>query len=180
MSAFCSFAGRILKSQTGKRRRMARHSSGLMAYRWKGGEPEVFLVHPGGPFWVNKDRAVWSIPKGEFDPGREDSLDAAKREFREETGFIADGEPFFLGRVKQQSGKIVHAWAVEADLDPERIASNSFQMEWPKGSGKRRMFPEVDRAEWCDEPTARYKLNKGQVPLLDLLLERLGMAPASE
>ncbi len=153
---------------------MTRHSSGIMAYRWNGPELEVFLVHPGGPLWAKKDKAVWSIPKGEFDPGEEDSLTAAKREFREETGFCADGEPFFLGRVKQPGGKMVHAWAMETDLDPERIASNAFEMEWPRGSGERRMFPEVDRAAWCDEPTARYKLNKGQVPLLDLLREKLG------
>lgn len=148
---------------------MARHSSGILPYRWNGGELEVFLVHPGGPFWANRDRAAWSIPKGEFDPEAEDSLLAARRELREETGLEVNGSPFFLGRVKQPGGKIIHAWAVEADLDPENIQSNTFQMEWPRGSGKQRAFPEVDKAAWFEENTAADKLHKGQVPLLDRL-----------
>ncbi len=155
---------------------MAKHSAGIMVYRKGGGMVEVFLVHPGGPFWAKKDKAAWSIPKGEFEPDNEDELVAARREFREETGLEVKGKPEFLGVFKQSSGKRVHAWVVEGDFDAEKVKSNSFEMEWPKGSGKhKKKFAEVDRAAWFDCMTAKQKLHKGQVPLIELLLEKLGV-----
>jgi len=137
-------------------------------YRYREGELEVFLVHPGGPFWAKKDSGSWSIPKGEFKPG-EDPLASAQREFREETGFDAKGEFVPLQAAKQPSGKIVHAWAVEGDCDAERIKSNTFSLEWPPNSGKRQDFPEVDRAGWFTMDAARSKIVKGQIAFLDEL-----------
>lgn len=150
---------------------MPRTSAGVLLYRRRGGTIEVFLVHPGGPFWAKKDQAAWSIPKGEFDPG-EDPLEAARRELEEETGLVVEGDFWPLGPVRQPGGKVVHAFAIEADADPDAIRSNSFWVQWPPGSGQWRSFPEVDRAAWFDLETARQKIHKGQVPLLDEL-ERL-------
>jgi len=152
---------------------MPKTSAGILLYRRRQGLPEVFLVHPGGPFWAKKDAAAWSIPKGEAAPG-EDLLSAARREFQEETGLGIDGVFRELAPVRQPSGKRVHAWAVEADLDADAIHSNSFEMEWPPRSGLRREFPEVDRAAWFGLPTARNKITKGQLGLLDQLERLLG------
>jgi predicted NUDIX family NTP pyrophosphohydrolase len=131
------------------------------------------LVHMGGPFWKHKDDGAWSIPKGEYDPP-EDPLGAARREFAEETGLVAPtGEPIDLGELRQRSGKLIRAWAVEADVDVSTITSNSFAMEWPSGSGSVQEFPEVDRAEWLDVQGAQKKLVKGQTPFLETLAKRL-------
>jgi len=140
---------------------MPKTSAGLLLYRVTNGAVEVFLVHPGGPFWVRKDDGVWSIPKGEFEPG-EDPLDAAKREFTEETSLTASGEFVPLKPLKQPSGKIVHAWAVEGDADPARVRSNTFAF-------KGREYPEVDRAAWFGLADARKKILKGQAGFLDQL-----------
>ena len=146
---------------------MPRRSAGLLLFRRPG--PEVLLVHPGGPFWARKDRAAWSIPKGEIEPG-EEPPDVARREFSEELGLpVPPGELTDLGEVRQAGGKVVHAYALEGDLDPGAISSNSFETEWPPRSGRRAAFPEVDRAAWFDLATAREKLVPGQVPLLERL-----------
>jgi predicted NUDIX family NTP pyrophosphohydrolase len=129
---------------------------------------EVFLVHPGGPFWVKKDFGAWSIPKGEFDPG-DDPLAAARREFQEETGCVSEGPFLPLNPVRQGSGKIVHAWAFEGDCDAARIESNTFLIEWPPHSGNQQEFPEVDRAGWFGVETAKVKILKGQSPLISEL-----------
>jgi predicted NUDIX family NTP pyrophosphohydrolase len=147
---------------------MARTSAGVLLYRRRDGVPEVFLVHPGGPFWAKKDEGAWSIPKGEFDPS-EDALTAAKREFEEETGLVVEGEFRPLKPIRQAGGKLVHAFALEGDLDPKAIHSNTFEMEWPPRSGRRQAFPEVDRAAWFPLDVAREKIHKGQVGLLDAL-----------
>jgi predicted NUDIX family NTP pyrophosphohydrolase len=151
---------------------MAKKSAGLLMFRRGSGAVEVFLVHPGGPFWARKDEGVWSIPKGEYAPG-EDPLEAAGREFQEETGFEAGGDFIPLTPRKQPSGKIVSAWAFEGDCDASAIKSNSFSMEWPPRSGKQEEFPEVDRAGWFTIPAAKEKILKGQVPFLDELTEIL-------
>jgi predicted NUDIX family NTP pyrophosphohydrolase len=150
---------------------MAKISAGLLLYRRRQGGPEVFLVHPGGPFWSKKDAGAWSIAKGEASAG-EALLAAAQREFQEETGLAVTGDFRALEPVRQPSGKLVRAWAVEADCDADAIRSNSFEMEWPPRSGRKQAFPEVDRAAWLDLATARVKITKGQRPLLDQL-ERL-------
>jgi predicted NUDIX family NTP pyrophosphohydrolase len=147
---------------------MPKQSAGLLLYRKRRGSLEVFLVHPGGPFWANKDDGSWSIPKGEFDEG-ENPLDAAKREFREETGRAAEGEFQPLKPIRQRGGKIVYAWAVHNDLEPAADKSNTFSMEWPRGSGKIRKFPEIDRAEWFKIDLARRKILKSQLGLLEQL-----------
>lgn len=147
---------------------MPNQSAGLLLYRRTNGKLEVLLCHPGGPFWARKDDGAWSIPKGEFTAG-EDPLCAAKREFCEETGQNVDGHFIELEPVKQPSGKVVFAWAIEADFDPAGLKSNTFTMEWPPKSGSRQEFPEIDRAEWFDIPTACCKLLTGQLPLLDQL-----------
>ena len=150
---------------------MAKQSAGLLLYRVRQGAPEVFLVHPGGPFWAKKDAGAWSIPKGEAAPG-EDLLTRARREFTEETGFAIAGEFRPLAPVKQSGGKIVHAWAIEGDCDAAAIKSNSFDLEWPPRSGRVQAFPEVDRAQWFDLAVARDKINPAQRSLIDEL-ERL-------
>lgn len=141
-------------------------------YRLREGVIEVLLVHPGGPFWKNKDDGAWSIPKGEFLPGQ-DPLKTAKREFKEELGKAVSGKFVKLRPVFQAGGKIVYAWAVEGDLDASEIKSNEFEMEWPPKSGRHIKVPEVDRAEWCDPDTARQKLNPAQVGFIDELEELL-------
>lgn len=130
--------------------------------------PEVLLVHMGGPFWAKKDAGSWSIPKGEVEPG-EDQLATALREFEEEIGHRPGGMPFALGQIKQAGGKVVHAWAVEGDFDPMTLTSNMFTVEWPKGSGRTRDYPEIDRAEWFDLTEAKIRILAGQVPLLEVL-----------
>ncbi|MDO8188351.1 NUDIX domain-containing protein [Conexibacter sp. JD483] len=154
---------------------MARRSAGILLHRRAdGGEREVLLVHPGGPFWAKKDAGAWSIPKGEHGDD-EQPLDAARREFAEELGVaLPAGEPVALGEIRQKGGKLVSAWAVEGDLDAERIVSNTFEMEWPPRSGKRASFPEVDRAGWFTLPAAREKLLAAQLPLLDRIAELAG------
>jgi len=154
---------------------MPAHSAGLLPYRFTRGRVlEILVVHPGGPFWLNKDDGAWSIAKGEYEPG-EDPETAANREFAEELGQDAPaGERIDLGELRQPGGKVVRAWAVEADLDADHIVSNEFEMEWPPHSGRRTSWPEVDRAEWMSVSTAKQKLLKGQVGFADRLVERLG------
>jgi predicted NUDIX family NTP pyrophosphohydrolase len=144
---------------------MAKQSAGLFVYRKRDGNLEVLLVHPGGPFWKNKDLGAWSIPKGEFVAG-EEPLVVAKREFQEETGLSIDGSFVPLQPIKQGGGKAVHAWAVEADLDVSHVKSNTFTIEWPPRSGKLTEFPEVDRAEWFQVDTALKKINAAQSDLI--------------
>jgi len=151
---------------------MARQSAGILPYRHNQGRLEVFLIHPGGPFWATKDAGAWSIPKGLFGDD-EDSLAAAKREFREETGFEPAGEMIPLEPLRQPGGKLVHAWAMEGDFDPEQLRSNTFSMEWPRGSGQQREFPEVDRGAWFTVEEAARKILPGQAPFLAQLFERL-------
>jgi predicted NUDIX family NTP pyrophosphohydrolase len=150
-----------------------KRSAGLLLYRRKAKGFEVFLVHPGGPFWRKKDDGAWTIPKGliELD---EEPLAAARREFSEETGFEPEGEFNELGAFKQPGGKLVAVWAVDGDCDPAKLTSNEFEMEWPPRSGKRARFPEVDRGGWFSIDEARDKMLIGQRPILDALLRRQG------
>jgi predicted NUDIX family NTP pyrophosphohydrolase len=147
-------------------------SAGILLFRTNDRGIEVLLVHPGGPFWRRKDLGAWTIPKGEVQPG-EDLLDAARREFHEETGWPAEGEVIALGQVRQASRKVVHAWAVEGEFDPAAINSNTFEMEWPPRSGKMTTFPEADRAAWFGIAEARRRILPAQSPLLDALLLHL-------
>jgi predicted NUDIX family NTP pyrophosphohydrolase len=149
-----------------------KNSAGILLYRLRGSEIEVFLVHPGGPFWTKKDAGAWSIPKGEFEAD-EDPLEAAKREFQEETGFAVEGNFIELTPVKQPGGKVVYAWAVKGDCKAESIKSNTFSLEWPPRSGKRKEFPEVDRAGWFTPEVAREKILKGQLGLLEELKRKI-------
>lgn len=152
---------------------MSKRSAGILLFRVVEGEPRVLLVHPGGPFWKNKDAGAWSLPKGEHDPD-EDAQAAAVREFAEETGTELSGRDLLpLGEVKQRNGKVVTAWAVEGDVDVTSVRSNEFEVEWPPRSGRRQSFPEVDRAEWFDPATARAKLNPAQAAFVDRLLDLL-------
>ena len=153
---------------------MPKLSAGLLVYRRTGGELEVLLVHPGGPFWAKKDDGAWSVPKGEYEPD-EDPLEVALREFEEEIG-SAPPDPTdapSLGELRQPSGKVVRAWAVEGDLDVSEIRSNTFEMEWPPRTGRTQEFPEVDRAGWFGLEEARRRLLRGQVGFLDRLEELL-------
>jgi len=148
-------------------------SAGLLLFRRTGEPIEVMLVHMAGPFWSRKDAGAWSLPKGEYGPG-EDPLSAALREFAEELGRDPPaGEPIDLGTVKQRSGKLIQAWALEADFDAQHVHSNTFELEWPRGSGRIREFPEVDRAGWFTLERAHEKLVSGQRPFLERLAERL-------
>jgi predicted NUDIX family NTP pyrophosphohydrolase len=158
------------------RHAVERHSAGLLLFRRASDEGiEVMIAHMGGPFWANKDGGGWSIPKGEYERG-EEPLVAARREFLEELGReVPSAELIDLGEVRQSSGKRIRAWAVEADFDVSQITSNTFEMEWPRGSGRTERFPEIDRAAWFDLDAARAKLVKGQVPFIDLLIDRLGL-----
>ncbi|HEX2395704.1 MAG TPA: NUDIX domain-containing protein [Bacteroidales bacterium] len=143
-------------------------SAGILVYRKKGKEIEYLLVHPGGPFYRNKDLNSWSIPKGEYDD-TEDAFEAAKREFFEETGIRIEGDFIGLKPVRQNGGKAVITWAVEADIDTSKIKSNTFELEWPPKSGKYQKFPEIDRAEWFNYEEAKKKVLKGQIPVIDEL-----------
>ena len=151
-----------------------RTSAGILLFRPRSGRLEVLLGHPGGPFFANRDAGHWTIPKGEVD-GDEDLVAVARREFEEETGNRPpDGEPIELGSIVQKGGKIVHAWALEGDLDPATAESNTFQMVWPPGSGRLRTFPEIDRVEWFDLDEAACRLKAAQVPFLERLAAALG------
>ncbi len=155
---------------------MSRHSTGILPYRFCiSNRLDVLIVHPGGPFWANKDDGAWSIAKGEYEPEQEpDPLLVAKREFTEELGKpFPQGKLLELGELKQPSGKRIVAWALESDIDVSEIASNSFDLEWPPKSGQMQSFPEVDRAAWFMVEQARSKLLAGQVPFLDRLLHQL-------
>ena len=147
---------------------MPKRSAGILLYRFQEGQLQVFLVHPGGPFFRNKDSGSWSIPKGEFMAG-EDPLDAAKREFLEETGQKIDGDFIPLAPILQKGGKTVYAWALEGDINHETIVSNQFEMEWPPKSGKKQTFPEVDRAGWFNIEAAKIKINEAQIDLVNEL-----------
>ena len=154
---------------------MSKTSAGILLYRYERRELQVFLVHPGGPFWARKDAGAWSIPKGEFDAG-DDPLSAALREWEEETGTaLAAGKTSFLPLppVKQKAGKVVYAWALEGGVDADKIRSNTFEMEWPPRSGKKKAFPEVDKAGWFAIPEAREKILESQRPLIDALIRQL-------
>lgn len=143
-------------------------SAGILVYRKAGKDIEYLLVHPGGPFYKNKDINTWSIPKGEYD-NNENAFEAAKREFFEETGIRIDGDFISLKTVKQNGGKEVSAWAVEADVDTGKVKSNTFELEWPPKSGKFQKYPEIDRAEWFNYEEAKKKILKGQIPVIDEL-----------
>ena len=152
---------------------MSARSVGVLAFRRIGGQLEVLLVHPGGPFWRNKDRGAWSIPKGEFGAG-EDAEVAARREFAEELGTAVTTPLIGLGEIKQRGRKVVEAFAAEADLDADAIVSNEFELEWPPRSGRIGRFPEVDRAAWFGLAEARERINSAQAVLLDRLAEIVG------
>ena len=147
-------------------------SAGLLLFRRPPGGLELFLAHPGGPFWRERDAGAWTIPKGVVDPG-EELLDAARREFQEETGIVPQ-EPFIpLGSVRQKAGKVVHAWGWEGDADPERVTSNNTRTEWPPGSGRWITYPEVDRCAWFAPAAARLRINPAQAELIARLEEVL-------
>ncbi|HXJ38428.1 MAG TPA: NUDIX domain-containing protein [Bryobacteraceae bacterium] len=152
---------------------MSKRSAGVLLFRQNGHVPEILLVHPGGPFWARKDAGAWSIPKGEYLEG-EDPLVAARREFAEETGIALDGRFLDLGEIKQAGGKIVRAWALEGELDPALIRSNTFELEWPPKSGVTRSFPEIDAGHWFTLAEAERKMHKGQLEFLPRLLSAIG------
>jgi predicted NUDIX family NTP pyrophosphohydrolase len=158
---------------------MSVHSAGILLFRFSGNALEVLLAHPGGPFFENKDEGVWSIPKG-LSENNESLLETAKREFAEETGFAVDGDFIGLGKVRLRSGKIVHAWALEHDIDVTKMVSNSFQMEWPRHSGQIREFPEMDSAAWFGLVEARLKIASGQAAFLDRLVASIGYAETGD
>jgi len=151
---------------------MPKRSAGLLMYRRLDADIEVFLVHPGGPFWAKKDNGAWSIPKGEYKEG-EDALESAQREFHEETGFTAGGVFLYLGEIKQAGGKTVAAWAFEGDCDPQHLKSNLCQIEWPPRSKHLVEIAEIDRGAWFSMQEARKRILKSQQPLLETLCSRL-------
>ncbi len=151
---------------------MSVYSAGILLYRLRDNAVEVLLAHPGGPFWSGKDLGAWSIPKGQSE-ANEDSLQAAKRAFREETGFEVDGQFIDLGTIRQPSRKTIQIWALEHDMDADQLQSNEFALEWPRKSGIMMQFPEIDRAEWFDIDRARQKIHKGQAGFLDRLISRI-------
>jgi predicted NUDIX family NTP pyrophosphohydrolase len=154
----------------------AKRSAGILLFRLVAGEPQLLLVHPGGPYWAKRDLGAWTIPKGEYEEG-ESARNCALRELREELGAAPDldvEQLIDLGSIRQKSGKVVEAWAAEADFDPARLRSNTFALEWPPHSGSERQFPEVDRAEWFDPEQARRKILPAQAELIDRLLAHLG------
>jgi len=148
-------------------------SAGILLFRRLAGTLEVFLAHPGGPFWAKRDVGAWTVPKGVVDEG-EDLLDAARRELREETGLAPPGPFLPLGAIKQKGGKTVHVWACESDAEPSAVTSNDTRVEWPRGSGRWLTFPEVDRCQWFGLDEARRRINPAQAELLDRLSDRLG------
>jgi len=152
---------------------MPKRSAGILMFRRRGGEIEVLLMHPGGPFWAKKDAGAWSIPKGEYAQG-EDALAVAKREFEEETGARPAGKFLPLGEVVQAGGKIVTAWALEGDFDPATLTSNRFELEWPPKSGREVSFPEVDRAQWFSPAEAQQKILAAQREFMTRLRDALG------
>ncbi|MCZ4094063.1 NUDIX domain-containing protein [Sinorhizobium psoraleae] len=158
---------------------MPKRSAGILLYKHENGALRVLLVHPGGPFWSNRDLGAWSIPKGEYDPDEQPEA-AARREFLEETGITMNGALELLGELRQKSGKLVTAYAGESDLDITDIRSNMFEMEWPPHSGKTQAFPEVDRAGWFSVPEAREKINASQLPFIDRLETLHGKTPPPE
>jgi predicted NUDIX family NTP pyrophosphohydrolase len=152
---------------------MPKHSAGLLLFRRSNSQLEVFLIHPGGPFWAKKDKGAWAIPKGEYKQ-QEDPLAAAKREFHEETGFTATGSFHDLGSIRQTSGKIVTAWAFEGDCNPDNLVSNTCLIEWPPHSGHPLEIPEVDQGRWFTITAARESIRKDQEQLLGRLIDALG------
>jgi predicted NUDIX family NTP pyrophosphohydrolase len=154
---------------------MAKTSAGILLYRRSAGGPFVLLIHPGGPFWASRDAGAWSIPKGEIDPG-ESAREAALREFAEELGTAASGEPWPLADIRQRGGKRVIAFALEGDFDTASLRSNTFEMEWPPRSGRMRTYPEVDKAAWLTLGQAHDKILESQRPLLDTLAHALAGA----
>jgi len=157
----------------------SKRSAGLLLYRKRQGELEVFLVHPGGPLWAKKNQGAWTLPKGEYQ-AEEDPLSAAQREFQEETGFLASGPFLALGSVRQKSGKIVIAWAFEGDCDPTQLISNTCSIEWPPRSGRTMEIPEVDRGQWFRLTDAHQHIREEQRPLLEALVERLAAPGTSQ
>jgi predicted NUDIX family NTP pyrophosphohydrolase len=153
---------------------MAARSAGILVFRRRSHALEVFLAHPGGPFWAKKDDHAWSIPKGLY-AETEEPLAAAKREFEEETSMSIDGRFLPLGEFRQPGGKLITVFAVEAEVDESRVKSNNFEMEWPPKSGRRQSFPEIDRAQWFDIETAARKIHKGQRSILHALARELGI-----
>jgi predicted NUDIX family NTP pyrophosphohydrolase len=154
---------------------MDKKSSGILLYRLSNKRIEFFLIHPGGPFFIKKDLGTWSIPKGEFSE-TENAFDAAIREFKEEVGVDLAGKAIELSSIKQKGGKQVFAWAMEGDLDPQKISSNTFTLEWPPKSGKFRDYPEVDKGKWFDYDTAKQKLNPAQVLFIEELIKKLNLS----
>lgn len=144
-------------------------SAGLLLYKFQALEIYFFLVHPGGPYFTKKDEGSWTIPKGEIDLN-EDELDAAKREFIEETGYLPLGNFIALNAIQQKGGKIVRCWAIEGDIDPARLVSNTFEMEWPPKSGKMQTYPEIDRGDWFTFTEARKKINERQISFLEQVI----------
>jgi len=168
--------GRVLLRAASRTLNAAKTSAGLLMYRRTVIGLELFLAHPGGPFWKGRDAAAWTIPKGLAEPG-EDLLAAACREFEEETGVHPTGPFVSLGVIRQKAGKLVHAWAWEGDADPARITSNTMKTEWPRGSGRWLTFPEVDRCAWFSPAVARTKINPAQSELIDRLESTLLSPP---
>jgi len=158
---------------------MKKRSAGILLFRRSQAGVEVFLVHPGGPFWAKKDLGSWSLPKGEYEDG-EDPLTAAKREFTEETSFAVDGKFIALGDLKQPGGKVISAWALEHDVNAASVRSNMFSMEWPPKSGKTQEFPEVDAGAWFSIHTALEKVLKGQADFIARLAEKIGVSVPRE
>lgn len=157
---------------------MPKQSAGLLLYRVRDDQVEVFLVHPGGPLWAKKDAAAWSVPKGEINDG-EDVLAAARREFTEETGLAVTGEFIALGSLRTSSNKLCHIWTVAADADPAHVVSNTFKMEWPPKSGRHMDFPEVDRAAWFPLEVAAEKIHRGQAEFLARLKDAIAGSATS-
>jgi predicted NUDIX family NTP pyrophosphohydrolase len=157
---------------------MPKKSAGLLVFRQVSANLEVLLVHPGGPFWAKKDEGSWSIPKGEIE-GNEEPRSVAMREFVEETGSEIRGSLIALDPLRQPGGKIIYAWAVKGDFNPDKLISNTFQLEWPPKSGRQQEFPEVDRAEWFSIETAMKKILRGQQGFITQLVEKTNQAQAS-
>jgi len=149
-----------------------KRSAGIILYKLVQGQLFIFLVHPGGPFWKNKDEKSWTIPKGEFTEN-EDPLAAAKREFNEETGTVINGDFIKLDPVRSRSGKMIYSWAVSSELENVFVCSNTFTMEWPPKSGKTQSFPEIDKGAWFEIEEAKQKINTSQIPMLDQLAVKI-------